>query len=1567
MSGFFGGGSQKSAFGGQSTSLFGGGAGAPNFGPEKSNLFQKPSIFSNPTTSANTVAPEAPKPVRDYKNLEVDLDELADGTEEEYDESRDLDDQGDDVPDELFTDVPVAIDSLGKYVATVKWYIDKNNWTATLLISDLFSLRDPHANCKFLQVENPNIPINPTDKNSIFTEIVSCHLSVLYYVSKQDWHKAYCMQMAITTILFEQLIKKTKGFNWFFPLTYPLCSDLMVLAKKAEALQVRMEEDTENYNEDVTTLVMNIYRSCVSDPEVSPNSSKKIVIFQLTLLLFQIYFETNRIALLKPLIRAVDNLIPSFRSRINLSELVTYNFYLGKKAMIDADLSIANRALEYAFTYCPEKYFDHKKRILLYWIPVKMFLGEIPTTKLLEEFGFPQFKEIAEGVRDGNIRLFRKAVLANREFLMESGVYLMFEKLIQIAYLSLLKRLVTIHGGNKLKLSLFTHLLKYQGENVDSTEDTVCILSNLIAKKKVKEKYPILSDPRICKGSVVARQREEALRIQKELEIRDAEERYRMEIVRNRLNLALGVNGAPGGPTGMRQKELSSFRMETNERLAKLAGKTGKIAIFEWAEKIENGIEKKSSPRRQKVPRRLSPIKKEVSTVHEDSFFEKKVKKNNLRNVKFVPLKETTNGVVSGPLPSIPKKDDSFPKNRFRQIRKFNPSPFTPPQTPYGPKYFNDVSVQTDEAFEEVFDPMISEMADTAIFEALRNLKEEDEFRLIEEQNEKLLEIHELEKEKQIAFRKLTALDCRKIAAEFVDELVEKCIENMANRGLIDDTSKFRSVGADTRQLEKHQAELRKVTKEIQQDFFPYVYAKAEQIFVHKLADSYLRDALFSKNLDHKVDARSKLNEQIQKYQELTKGIRLSSYKAFPFLQNRLSRRNERSSKIEVIPFGSFCHEYDSEIISFGPCSPKYLRCTGNKGYRIESCEQGKVVINGVCESATKSKICFNTELNELNAATVSLAKSIRACDGFPGVLADSKNKCSRQGLFCDPSIDPMAFGCPEGFILDKNFSCKKEPSCGKSSGSTSIKNALTSAYCKYPPKEVEKSFGFSKSRFDQMFCQNWFIDCRSGKFIFCETGKIYDKKIGSCRIPMPEDNCSLQSCHRWEWMRVPLGLCIPEFVFCEGKTPTLFKCSDGKVFKDGTCVPPHNVPGCPICESGERKKAPHCREYFECRPHENLKDPWVLLSCPHDQFYNAQWKTCEKSKDGACADYSKCKEGDSYNPQCGDFLICRDGELRPGKCPHLTRWSKEQKTCVPDPSCKRYETDEKHCRPGDIIPSSDCEFFFVCDPKKKVYEKRSCTDSAYEKSSHPFQCGKVLECIDGRWKKRRCKKNMKFINGKCSNTLSCSTSQNPQDENLYPEIPEDENIYPEKPEDDSRPETSQGNDHYSQKSDFAYQDENDCTRYYIIENGKIIQKQCNNGQKFDESIGKCTFSYNCRKNNPQCYDGETQPHPENCEKYKKCFSGKYFDVICPYGSYYEKTQKTCVEGNCHEKDYPHDSCTESPGLSGFRQDKHNCRKFYQCANGKWVPKDCAPGTAFAPQLGVCDHIQNVPSCARTN
>ena len=42
-----------------------------------------------------------------------------------------------------------------------------------------------------------------------------------------------------------------------------------------------------------------------------------------------------------------------------------------------------------------------------------------------------------------------------------------------------------------------------------------------------------------------------------------------------------------------------------------------------------------------------------------------------------------------------------------------------------------------------------------------------------------------------------------------------------------------------------------------------------------------------------------------------------------------------------------------------------------------------------------------------------------------------------------------------------------------------------------------------------------------------------------------------------------------------------------------------------------------------------------------------------------------------------------------------------------------------------------------------------------------------------------------------------------------------------------------------------------------------------------------------------------------------------------------------------------------------------SCWKFCQCSNGVAVEMPCAPGTAFNPAIGVCDHPWNVPGCGK--
>lgn len=74
----------------------------------------------------------------------------------------------------------------------------------------------------------------------------------------------------------------------------------------------------------------------------------------------------------------------------------------------------------------------------------------------------------------------------------------------------------------------------------------------------------------------------------------------------------------------------------------------------------------------------------------------------------------------------------------------------------------------------------------------------------------------------------------------------------------------------------------------MERDFFPYIYARAERMFMHKLVDSYLKDgiyseirlvqyilylflAIFSKDRHFREEARQRMNNQIDQFNKLLK------------------------------------------------------------------------------------------------------------------------------------------------------------------------------------------------------------------------------------------------------------------------------------------------------------------------------------------------------------------------------------------------------------------------------------------------------------------------------------------------------------------------------------------------------------------------------------------------------------------------------------------------------------------------------------------------------------------------
>ncbi len=119
---------------------------------------------------------------------------------------------------------------------------------------------------------------------------------------------------------------------------------------------------------------------------------------------------------------------------------------------IDILLFIAEQALSYAFRRCPIECARNKRLILMYLIPVKMFLGHMPTEHLLESYALMQFSQVAQSVkyafvflslyfafREGNLLKLETALNEHEQFFIECGIFLMLEKLKTITYRTLFK------------------------------------------------------------------------------------------------------------------------------------------------------------------------------------------------------------------------------------------------------------------------------------------------------------------------------------------------------------------------------------------------------------------------------------------------------------------------------------------------------------------------------------------------------------------------------------------------------------------------------------------------------------------------------------------------------------------------------------------------------------------------------------------------------------------------------------------------------------------------------------------------------------------------------------------------------------------------------------------------------------------------------------------------------------------------------------------------------------------------------------------------------------------------
>jgi len=200
--------------------------------------------------------------------------------------------------------------------------------------------------------------------------------------------------------------------------------------------------------------------------------------------LFKIYFAINKIQLCKPLVRAIDSL--PIKDQFPKAHLVTYRYFVGKKAMFDSNYKLADEYLTYAFEHSHKSSVKNKRSILIYLLPVKMQLGKMPSVKLLKQYELVPFVAVRNAVISGNLLMLTRALEKNQAFFIKVGIYLVLEKLKIITFRNLFKRTAFILGTHQLPIDAFRVALHFMGETDVDVDEVHCIIANLVYEGYIK-------------------------------------------------------------------------------------------------------------------------------------------------------------------------------------------------------------------------------------------------------------------------------------------------------------------------------------------------------------------------------------------------------------------------------------------------------------------------------------------------------------------------------------------------------------------------------------------------------------------------------------------------------------------------------------------------------------------------------------------------------------------------------------------------------------------------------------------------------------------------------------------------------------------------------------------------------------------------------------------------------------------------------------------------------------------------------------------------------------------------
>nr|CAD7461894.1 unnamed protein product [Timema tahoe] len=351
------------------------------------------------------------------------------------------------------------------------------------MCSAMLSCRNIHITNSKLQLEKPESSVGRILEPPL-DEVVAAHLRCLWAMANKDPVEACRCQMILVTA-FIKILQQQKDENWCLPVMYTVCLDVRLHAIKADKiLSTKEHKNKKETLEKAAECLMSCFRICAADNRSSEEFTKRWGMLMLVNQMFKVYFRINKLHLCKPLIRAIEAF--PMKHMFSLSQLVTYRYYVGRKAMFDCDYKSADTYLTFAFEKCHKTCLKNKRMILMYLVPVKMMRGYMPSKRVLEKYDLMQFWEVVEAVKQGNLQAFNATMEKHETFFVSYGLFLILERLKVNTYRSLFKTVCQMMKTHQIPIQVLLQALQVMGVSDIDLDETQCIVANLIYEGKIK-------------------------------------------------------------------------------------------------------------------------------------------------------------------------------------------------------------------------------------------------------------------------------------------------------------------------------------------------------------------------------------------------------------------------------------------------------------------------------------------------------------------------------------------------------------------------------------------------------------------------------------------------------------------------------------------------------------------------------------------------------------------------------------------------------------------------------------------------------------------------------------------------------------------------------------------------------------------------------------------------------------------------------------------------------------------------------------------------------------------------